>query len=425
MSKSFRKRLKRLHDAHQRGREQGGGPGGVYDAEGILPESGRREEREPEEEGWGRLGAVAEKSERGEFRVRREQCRRRSRHGDWTIEECQARHGEVLGPWLQKESLGGGIGGEDLLYMDTETTGLGEGAVAFMVGIGFWEGEEFVVEQLLMEGPEQEEAMLRGFGQRLSRYKALVTFNGKSFDVPLLKRRYQALGLSSPFSGKEHLDLLVTARRRILGRKRYRLSSLEVDLLGFRRVGDVPGREIPGLWRRFLVGEVAPMEGVLEHNRHDIVSMAALTAYLIEPLEKSGAEAAELPKPTQGRKASGVKAQLERTYRLRESFSHREKPPREGAAGPVDSGRRDQGLQEEEGVQRGSGEEGLESRVRQLRGAARILVDQGLWEQAFAVITELVALAPEDSWGLQHLSRYYARAGQEKLAAALRERLRR
>ena len=428
MSKSFQKRLKRLHDAHQRGRDQGGGPAGVYDAEEVLVEKVESAEREPQRSGWGRLGAVREQVGSGEFWVQRERASKSERHGDWTIGECHHRHGERLGARLEEESLPGWLGGEDLLYMDTETTGLGEGSVAFMVGIGFWEGEEFVVEQLLMNGPEQEEAMLKGFEERLRRFKALVTFNGKGFDVPLLERRYRALGLSSPFEGIEHLDLLLAARRSIRGRKRYRLSSLEVDLLGFRRVGDVPGREIPGLWKRFLAGDVAPMEGALEHNRHDIVSMAALTAYLVEPIGENGEKGSsqEVRRPAQGRRASGVKAQLERTYRLRESFSGKSSSERAGPVDRAESLSKEMALREWDGgaVPGARGDEAVEERVRKLRGAARILVDQGLWEQAFGLITELLALAPEDPWGLQHLGRYYLLKDRPELARVLEERLR-
>jgi hypothetical protein len=167
-----------------------------------------------------------------------------------------------------------------VFFLDTETTGLsgGTGTYAFLVGIGRWEQKEFLVEQYFMRDYHEERAMLRALGDRLSQAQWVVTFNGKTFDLPILESRFVLSRFHWPLSPGRHLDLLHPARR--LWRLRLRdcsLGSLEREILGVRRENDVPGQLIPMLYFNYIrTGVPCGIRGVLEHNRQDISSLAAL-----------------------------------------------------------------------------------------------------------------------------------------------------
>ncbi|WP_374712855.1 ribonuclease H-like domain-containing protein [Symbiobacterium terraclitae] len=166
------------------------------------------------------------------------------------------------------------------VFLDTETTGLagGTGTYAFLVGLGFFEGDHFVVRQYFLRDYPEEEAMLAAIEADVAPFTCLVTFNGKSFDWPLLETRFRMARRRPPLAGAPHLDLLHPARR--LWRDRLgscSLQDLERNVLGEYRVGDVPGSQIPALYFEYLrTGDASPLAGVVEHNRLDILSLAAL-----------------------------------------------------------------------------------------------------------------------------------------------------
>ena len=169
---------------------------------------------------------------------------------------------------------------EDVLFLDTETTGLsgGAGTVAFQIGIGYFEKNRFVTEQYLMKSYAQESLMLEDLSRKLRRFRVLCTFNGKSFDVPLLQSRFTMQRIDPGCLPALHADVLYPARRLWkLRLKRCTLSALEEDLLNVHRVDDLPGAEVPQTYFRFLEdGNFEPLERILEHNRQDIVSLAQL-----------------------------------------------------------------------------------------------------------------------------------------------------
>ncbi len=172
---------------------------------------------------------------------------------------------------------------ERALFLDTETTGLsgGTGMLAFLVGLGRFESDKFIVEQLFVREPCEEAAMLVALRDRIENASALVTFNGKSFDWPLLRARYVMNRLVAP-KVPPHLDLLHVSRR-VYGKRttQCKLTTLEREVLGFVREDDVDGSEIPGIYSRFLrEGAVGPMHAVLEHNLWDVIAMAALVGEL-------------------------------------------------------------------------------------------------------------------------------------------------
>ncbi len=171
------------------------------------------------------------------------------------------------------------------VFLDTETTGLsgGAGTLVFLVGIGRFEGDRFVVRQLFMRNPAEERALLHAVAAAMADSAMVVTFNGRAFDLPLLAARFRLAWQPLPLADIPHFDVLAAARRLW----RWRLGScalahLEREVLGFERPAeDVPSWLIPTLYQRYLRDGLAePMARVFYHNREDVLSMAALTAVL-------------------------------------------------------------------------------------------------------------------------------------------------
>ncbi len=183
-----------------------------------------------------------------------------------------------------------------LIYLDTETTGLagGTGTCAFLIGIGALEGSQFVIRQLFLRDYPEEKAMLAALAEALEGYEGVVTFNGKTFDIPLLETRYSLARLGSPFQRLVHLDVLHPARR--LWKLRLancELTNLEKHVLGIAREGDVPGSEIPQIYFDYLrSGNAQALQPVFFHNSLDIVTLAALTVELARTLSEESAVAA-------------------------------------------------------------------------------------------------------------------------------------
>ena len=183
-----------------------------------------------------------------------------------------------------------GIGAR-VLFLDLETTGLfgGAGTQAFLVGCAAIDGDAIRVRQFLLPGFEHERAVLGALKSWASDHGALCTYNGRTFDVPLIETRFMFHRVPCPLDGVPHLDMLHAARR--LWRQRpvgagpdpdeasCSLAVLEKHIAGVHRVGDVPGYEIPSRFFRFVRdGDARPLEAVLEHNRLDLISLAAVLA---------------------------------------------------------------------------------------------------------------------------------------------------
>jgi len=167
-------------------------------------------------------------------------------------------------------------------FLDVETTGLagGAGTYAFLVGLGWFEGDDFRLRQLFMRDYSEERALISLVEDTLAPLSGIVSFNGKAFDVPLLESRFILSRRRFPLSSAPHLDLLHTARR--FWRRRLEscgLSNLETEILGLQRHGDVPSHLVPQIYFDYLrYGRVEPLQGVFYHNAQDILSLAALTA---------------------------------------------------------------------------------------------------------------------------------------------------
>lgn len=171
------------------------------------------------------------------------------------------------------------------LFLDTETNGLagGAGTYAFLIGVGYWEGDYFYIRQYFMRHPGEERAVLAHITGLLERFDSFVTFNGKSFDIPVLETRYVLARQPRPLRQRLHLDLLHPARRFW----KWRLDScalgyLEQHILGIgRSEADVPGYLIPYLYNTFLRDQNAhPLKGIFYHNHQDLMALAALAVHM-------------------------------------------------------------------------------------------------------------------------------------------------
>jgi uncharacterized protein YprB with RNaseH-like and TPR domain len=226
------------------------------------------------------------------------------------------RHGRVTvadglppsdGVWPALDLLARTACRQGLVFVDLETTGLagGAGTYAFLIGCGWFDGGTFRIRQYLMSNVAGERALLKALTEVAREAGTVVTYNGKTFDLPLIETRYLFHRMESPFAGMPHVDMLHPARRlwRPLadapspagsddGRVRAfesacRLTTLERTQCGFEREGDVPGWQIPDRYFAFVrSGDARLLEGVLEHNRLDILSLALVTAQTCQLLQE-------------------------------------------------------------------------------------------------------------------------------------------
>lgn len=210
---------------------------------------------------------------------------------------------EALSP--EPNALGPASRALSPLFFDLETTGLngGAGTVAFLVGCAWFDCGALQVRQFVLTSLAAERALLEALRAELEAAPFVASYNGRTFDAPLMDVRWAFHRLPSPFETKPHFDMLPPARRLWKHRgerpsgalERFRpaeggerpvdarsgcsLMAFERQLLGFRRVDDVPGFEIPSRYFHFLrTGDASGLESVLEHNRLDLVSLAVLTA---------------------------------------------------------------------------------------------------------------------------------------------------
>lgn len=172
---------------------------------------------------------------------------------------------------------------ERIAFVDIETTSLqgGSGTVAFLIGVGRFEGDAFCVRQYFMEDFDQEPAMIRAVADDLAQADAIVSYNGKTFDLPILEVRWRLAKLRPAFP-RLHLDLLHPSRRLWSGRlPDCRLGTVERRILSILRTSDAPSAEIPQLYFDYVRGVRPQRMGlVFDHHAQDIFSLAALTQAL-------------------------------------------------------------------------------------------------------------------------------------------------
>jgi uncharacterized protein YprB with RNaseH-like and TPR domain len=190
---------------------------------------------------------------------------------------------------------------EQWLFLDTETTGLagGTGTYPFLVGIAWWDSGGLEVEQFFMRDHSEEHSLLVALAERIAERRVLVTFNGKSFDWPLLETRYRMTRTIRPPAPRAHLDFLHPARN--LWRLRLgsvRLAELERHVLGWNRGADVMSELIPEIYFNFLRGgPPEPLVPIFHHNQMDLRGLAALAGRVVSLLadpESRGQDALEM-----------------------------------------------------------------------------------------------------------------------------------
>ena len=193
------------------------------------------------------------------------------------------RHGHVAmadvlppedGVWPKLPLLAGTSCAGRMLFVDLETTGLagGAGTYAFLVGFGWFDGAVFRIRQFFLSSFAAERALLEAVTEIADAAGTVVTYNGKSFDLPLLETRFVMNRMVTPFA-MPHVDMLHPARRLWKDEEECRLTLLEASLCGHRREGDVPGFEIPARYFHFVrSGDARGLAAVMEHNRLDLLS---------------------------------------------------------------------------------------------------------------------------------------------------------
>jgi uncharacterized protein YprB with RNaseH-like and TPR domain len=204
--------------------------------------------------------------------------------------------------------LAGAAVPQPFLFFDLETTGLsgGAGTYVFLIGCGWFEQDgAFAIRQYVLMRIPDERLLLGAFAPELERAGTLISFNGKSFDAPLLETRYLYHRLRWTGADRPHLDMLHVARRFWGGNRggidgfrdvSCSLLALERQILGVDRPRDVPGFDIPSRYFRFVrTGDPRPLKDVLEHNRQDLLSLAALTTRAMH-LVRTGPDCAAGPR---------------------------------------------------------------------------------------------------------------------------------
>jgi len=160
--------------------------------------------------------------------------------------------------------------------------------MAFMVGVARFRGESLAMEQFFLRSPAEEAALLAGLEEFCDGMAAVVTYNGKAFDIPILNTRYILQGFTSPFEDLPHLDLLHLTRRIWRARlEQCNLANIERQILQLQRDGDeVPGYLVPEYYAQYLRdGNAEPLRGIFYHNEQDVLSLAALFALFADMLE--------------------------------------------------------------------------------------------------------------------------------------------
>jgi uncharacterized protein len=174
------------------------------------------------------------------------------------------------------------------LFLDTETTGLagGTGTYPFLIGTAWWDAGGLEVEQCFMRDHSEEHSLLLALAERLKERRVLVTFNGKSFDWPLLETRYRMTRAIPPPTPRSHVDFLHPARnlwRLKLGS--VRLPELERHVLGWNRGSDLMSDLIPSIYFDFLRGgPPEPLVPIFHHNQMDLRGLAGLASRVVSLL---------------------------------------------------------------------------------------------------------------------------------------------
>jgi uncharacterized protein YprB with RNaseH-like and TPR domain len=496
MSSPFKDRLSRLHGARKRASErdeQQKGDRGVFSADEIAeydeppderpPYDGPAEQPEPAQADE---GADREPSDSDSTRFQtidtpdgpapyvEGQHPRTFKHGGLTLADVESdAAGESVVDWVDLPEFDP----ESVVFLDTETTGLAKTDFAFCIGVGDWGNDGLRVRHYIARTPDEESAILRATAEFLAGATLLCTFNGGSFDVPLLERRHAEHGLPSPYADLTHLDLLPVARRCHPDFDSHSLGHLEERVLDFERHDDLPGAKVPRRYSQYRQnGRWGTLEPIVDHNRLDIVSLCALIPALGDDaaLENSDpspeqdssdetpfwdrssssnsrrAEKTEEREETDAEPPKGAIAeQLSRSYRSRDRSRSRtestENVSREtegrsnrpsNASGSSKAARRlslggptdrdDSSVCDAEDVPASDHptDDRPGNRAARLRKEADRLWQNEQWEEVLPILHRIVALVPRHTYALEKLVEIHRQRGEDRLASHYRTRLR-
>jgi uncharacterized protein YprB with RNaseH-like and TPR domain len=203
------------------------------------------------------------------------------------------RYERILSSPTDQDNLSGieGCKVEDFLFVDVEATGLTAGTPLFLVGALFHSSADLKIVQMFARDYTEEAALLHHFTDVLANKEVVISFNGKSYDLPYIRDRCIFHGV--PFKlGCTHIDMLHEARRRWRTRlPNCKLQTLEKHICHRRRTGDIPGAEIPDAYHRYVhTGNVSQIHDILHHNALDLITLAELLVVVLEQGSRESSE---------------------------------------------------------------------------------------------------------------------------------------
>lgn len=251
----------------------------LYDKDGTREPDRSLDDIEAKRDALRTIGGECLESEDGViWRFRTEYDR------DKLISSVHTEWEDGLGLILKYNELIDNVQMDDLLFLDLETTALniGAGNYPFLIGIGYLKENVFTVDQYFMEDFSCEGAILKHLLPSFQNAKAFVSFNGKTFDVPVIKNRYRINRIPGYPVDKMMIDLIHPSRR--IFKRLYEscsLQTLEEHVLGIPRHDDIPGWLIPDAYFSFQrFGEMERIPKIIDHNKQDICSMVLLIQVL-------------------------------------------------------------------------------------------------------------------------------------------------
>jgi len=306
----LRERLNRLRGTSSGERETDEGNSGAPEREpSAIAEASPAEAGDALPKGFREIGVELLENADGPFLLRKIRYGLPYRHGRYELGDLIGTAGRLLPIATRQNGKKGGKSGKGkgelelgessdpidpykLLFLDTETTGLGVGTgnVPFMIGFGYYADGAFVVEQTLIRHPGEERAMLAYLLGHLQGKTHLVTYNGRTFDWPVLANRFILNGWRRSGEEPGHLDFLPPSRA--LWKNTLpscRLGTVEEERLGIHRGDDVAGALAPSLYFQFLSdGDPVHLHGVYKHNEKDILTLASLSVHFATLLGGDG-----------------------------------------------------------------------------------------------------------------------------------------
>jgi uncharacterized protein YprB with RNaseH-like and TPR domain len=242
------------------------------------------------------LGGVVFQNRYGKFVLAEKRFDLDYRHGKVRLASCLEHQNNILAqlcfsknPACETSTCSFPFDLKKTAFIDCETTGLagGVGTCAFLVGIGYFHGQEFLIRQYFMRDFDEEPAVLLAVSEKLNSFQSLASYNGKCYDLPLLENRSIVNRIDFDSTAWSHLDLLFPSRR--LWKRRIQdcsLANVEQKILNVEREIDIPSYLIPQIYFDYLrSGVIDPLIPVFHHNIYDILSLVGLSVLINQTIQ--------------------------------------------------------------------------------------------------------------------------------------------